>query len=350
MLVLRRYLLCVLIAVPGMFVATIQSAMATTLTFSPGWSLAGNSSTGALTVASMSMFGDSTKVVTVWKWVASKGVWAFYAPSQADGGAALAASKGYDFLTTINAGEGFWVNAKTAFTATLPAGLAVTSSSFQSKLPAGWSLIAIGDSKTPSQFNSALSITPPSVGVTPNNVTTLWAWDPTLSNWYFYAPALEVNGTLSSYVASKGYLDFSAKVLDPTMGFWVNVPTATTTTTISDSFPVYEDFMPDYKKELEDLQKTVNKLKRKKRTVSSSSSSSEKSMGKEKKHKKEKREKKTEKKKKHTSSPAPAVTAVPVAPPAAAAAKSPRKKSAAAKKKIVINLAKRLTQALEDTL
>jgi hypothetical protein len=38
-----------------------------------------------------------------------------------DGGLAYAAGKGYDFLTTIKSGDGFWVNAKEPFSATLPA-------------------------------------------------------------------------------------------------------------------------------------------------------------------------------------------------------------------------------------
>ena len=64
---------------------------------------------------------------------------------------------------------------------------------------------------------------------------------------------------------------------------------------VSENFPVYEDFMPDLKKELDDLHKNVKKLKRKKRSSSnssSSSSSSEKSMGKEKNTKNIKRKRK----------------------------------------------------------
>ncbi|TSA19228.1 MAG: hypothetical protein D4R74_00005, partial [Betaproteobacteria bacterium] len=149
------------------------------MSFVSGWNLMGNSSSGAIDVAAV--FGDKTKVTTVWKWVSSTSQWAFYAPSLADGGAAYAAGKGYDFLTSISGGEGFWVNAAAAFTAPLPAGAAVSSASFQ-LMASGWNLIAIGDGKTPSQFNSALSITPPSPGVTPVNLTTLWSWDATQLN------------------------------------------------------------------------------------------------------------------------------------------------------------------------
>ncbi len=187
----------------------------------PGWNLIGNGQSNAITVSSV--FGDSSLVNTIWKWIASTGTWAFYTPTLTDGGAAYAATKGYSFLTTINAGEGFWVNAKSTFNMQLPVGTAVLSASFQS-MGSGWNLIAIGDNKTPSLFNQALSATPPSPGVNPLNLTTLWAWDAALTNWYFYAPSLDSAGSLSSYITSKNYLSFGAGTLAPTTGFWVNKP------------------------------------------------------------------------------------------------------------------------------
>ncbi len=186
-----------------------------------GWNLLGNGMSTALTVAIA--FGDPTKVTSVWKWVPATSKWAFYAPSLV--GTALtdfAASKGYDVLTTINSGEGFWVNAKAALAQPL-AGTAVSSTLFQTLAP-GWSLIAIGDRKTPSGFNRGLSTMPPSPGAVPINLTTLWAWNAAIANWYFYAPSLEANGGLSAYITSKLYLDFADKVLEPSAGFWVNKP------------------------------------------------------------------------------------------------------------------------------
>lgn len=197
-----------------------------------GWNLVGNGSSGTLDVASA--FGNANNVTTVWKWIASTAKWAFYAPSQTDGGAAYASSKGYDFLTTINGGEGYWVNAKAVFPVPGASGTPVTAVSFQTPLNgtgtliAGWNLIAIGESKTPSDFNKALSTTPPAQGVTPTNVTTLWAWDAGLSQWYFYAPSLEAQGgtALKDYASGKGYLDFTTanKTLGSGTGFWVNKP------------------------------------------------------------------------------------------------------------------------------
>lgn len=212
--------------VQGTTTSTVASSMAI------GWNLVGNGSSGTIDVATA--FGNANNVTTVWKWIASTAKWAFYAPSQTDGGAAYASSKGYDFLTTINGGEGYWVNAKAIFPTPGASGNPVTAVSFQTPLTGtgtliqGWNLIAIGENKTPSDFNKALSSTPPAQGVIPTNLTTLWAWDAGQSKWYFYAPSLEAQGAtkLSDYAVSKDYLDFTttAKTLGPSVGFWVNKP------------------------------------------------------------------------------------------------------------------------------
>ena len=98
-----------------------------------GWNLLGNSSSTAINVASA--FGDSSKVNAVWKWSAAKSDWAFYTPTQADGGAAYAASKGFDLMTSVAGGEGYWVNAKTPFTVALPTGTMIDSASFKNLGP-----------------------------------------------------------------------------------------------------------------------------------------------------------------------------------------------------------------------
>ena len=86
----------------------------------------------------------------------------------------------------------------------------------------GWRLIATGDSPTPAAFNLTLSSTPPSPGVIPGNVISLWAWDATLTSWQFYAPSLQANNTLETYIQSKQYQSFGTKTLMPSTGFWVN--------------------------------------------------------------------------------------------------------------------------------
>ncbi len=197
------------------------------------WNLVGNGFNSPLDVATA--FGN-TSVFTVWKWLAASGTvpgkWAFYTPSMADGGAAYAASKGYDFLTVINSGEGFWVNAKGPFSVQLSGG-PVPTSAFADRptgnaLPAGWSLIAVGDNPTPRAFANGIALAQPAAGsvAATSSVTTLWAWDAVQSGWYFYAPGLDNDAGLARYIASKSYLDFGTanKTLSPNTGFWVNHP------------------------------------------------------------------------------------------------------------------------------
>lgn len=223
---------------------TTTSTTTTTLSgisvaLTAGWNLVGNG--GGTRIAVATVLNDANQVVTVWKWAlagSTVGIgypgWAFYSPSQTDGGQAYAASKGYDFMTTIEPGDGFWVNAKIPFELRLPAGALLKSSSFAAggahTLGSGWSLIATGDSPTPANFNLSLSTVPPVAGTTPLNLVTLWAWNATKSSWYFWAPHLIDNGGLAAYLATKGYLDFGVLptsppgVLSPTTGFWVNRP------------------------------------------------------------------------------------------------------------------------------
>jgi photosystem II stability/assembly factor-like uncharacterized protein len=196
------------------------SILPTSISLLQGWNLVGNSvSTPMPTAAS---FNDTSKIESVWKWVTQGSTigityptWAFYAPSQSDGGQAYASSRGYEYLSSINAGEGFWVNAKTSLSIPLPTGSSVGATTFQSK-SSGWHLISTGDTKTPDAFNADVG------------VTTLWAWNNAMSKWYFYAPSLQsLGGTaLVDYISANGYLDFTLgnKTLGSGVGFWVNKP------------------------------------------------------------------------------------------------------------------------------
>jgi len=196
-----------------------------TLNLVAGWNLVGNSVNTAFDVASL--FGNAANVTSVWTWDSANGKWAFYTPTKADNGAAHAAAAGYDTLTKINAGQGFWVHAKQAFTVQLPDGTAVTANALQG-LPSGWSLVAVAGNPSPRDFDRALSATPPPTDEIPVNFTSLWAWDHATGKWYFYAPYLDgLGGTiLSTYSASKGYLDFTGagKTIAPGSGFWINKP------------------------------------------------------------------------------------------------------------------------------
>ena len=226
----------------------LATAATVSLPITAGWNLVGNGSTEPIGV--YGSFGNPGQVTTVWKWNASNSKWAFFAPSQADGGAAYAASKGYDFLTTIYAGEGFWVNAAEPFTAVVDSGSVKSSLSFQDgkagALRQGWNLISVGDTLTPNAFNSNIGLAPPGPGATPQNLTTLWAWDSTEMKWFFYAPQFEAMGgtALKDYATSKNYLDFTTKgkALSSGVGFWVNYPASSEMDAID---PVLKSFMAD---------------------------------------------------------------------------------------------------------
>jgi hypothetical protein len=212
------------------------------LVLGAGWNLGGNGTAAPLEVSAV--MGDATKVISVWKWLPVSGKWAFYTPTLASQSLAdFAASQGYEVLSTIEGGEGFWVNAMAEMALPLPVASLIQSSDFMPAvsdpatpggpraLPGGWSLIATGDKPTPSQFASALATrysNPPTAGQVYLTLTTLWTWDASQGAWYFWAPNLVNDGGLTSYLAGKGYRDFTirpslpAGTISPTTGFWVN--------------------------------------------------------------------------------------------------------------------------------
>ena len=174
----------------------------------------------------------TSNTLSIWKWNAVDGRWAFYSPQlTAAGIAAYAAAHNYDVLSVINPGEGYWVNATGPITLPMQSGAGFTWNGFNfAALPSGFNLIAAADSYTPSQFNNVVSSTSPAPGVVPtDNFFTLWAWDTLASTWYFYSPLLEASGGLSAvkaYADSKFFRHFQdyAKSIGAGAGFWVNRP------------------------------------------------------------------------------------------------------------------------------
>lgn len=201
--------------------------------FNERWTLAGNGTNASWKVSDV--FGDKTKVVTVWKWIADKREWAFYSPSlttqELDD---YALSHGYGRLESIDAGDGVWCNAATPFSISVPMKFGVSAKILKDRILPNWNLISVSDSMSPGEFNlaispSALNEAPPVPGgieQIPLNLVTLWAWDSNSRGWFFYAPNLDQQGpsVLSDYIARKGYIDFTAtnKKLGIGVGFWVN--------------------------------------------------------------------------------------------------------------------------------
>jgi hypothetical protein len=195
------------------------------LTLTQGWNLLGNSLNQPLSVATP--FGDPAVVSTVWKWENTGSRWLFFTP-MLDAAAlqTYATSKGYGVLSQVGPGEGYWVNAKIAVELAAQAGQPFVLTG--ANLTTGWNLVATGQDVSPATFNRSLSETPPSPGVVPQNLTSLWAWDNPANGWYFYAPGLEAQGgtALTDYITSKGYRDFTQhnKRLGNGTGFWVRRP------------------------------------------------------------------------------------------------------------------------------
>lgn len=194
--------------------------------FTAGWNLVGNSQTTPIQVATA--FADTQKVVSVWKWISIRNLWAFYSPALPNGGADYAASKGYDALTSIEGGEGYWLNAASDFSMPMPVGTAVVATALSRKLHPGWNLASTTDAYTPRQVNAAIGQEPPGPQAAPSNINSLWAWDGARNKWYFYSPELDAKGgsALADYIGGKGYLDFIAegKKVGPGIGFWLNRP------------------------------------------------------------------------------------------------------------------------------
>ena len=208
--------------VTATFSSNVAGSVTQTVNVTEGWNLLGNGLNTSITVATV--FGDPALVISVWKWDANTPGWQFYSPlMDAAKLQTYAAGKGFGVLATIAPGEGYWVNA-----VTMAALLTRTASGYNlgsAAVVSGWNLVATNSDVTPSAFNIKLSDTPPTAGTTPINVTSLWAWDNTQYQWYFYSPLLDSNGGLAAYITKQKFLDFQAsKKLNNGIGFWVNRP------------------------------------------------------------------------------------------------------------------------------
>jgi pimeloyl-ACP methyl ester carboxylesterase len=179
------------------------------LNLSAGWNLLGNSLANTLDVKAL--FGAQSNVTSVWRWNAPTKTWEFYSPSlDADGGLAnYAQSKGYGVLTSLKPGDGYWVYAQSAMSLGVQTGHGFSLTA--SNLSPGWNLVATAEQQTPAKLTSALG-----------DVTSQWAWDPSSRTWLFYAPALNAEGTLASYITAHGYQDFASRTTERGLGYWVN--------------------------------------------------------------------------------------------------------------------------------
>jgi len=192
--------------------------------------LLGNGTNTAITASTT--FNNSSNVLSVWKWNSATTSWAFYSPST-DGGAAYAKNQGYEILTTIKPGEGYWVNAASNFSISITDASNYSYTNFKSGatnyLPTGWSLISIGDGLSAAEFNAKIG---PGTGTIPSNTTSIWAWDTSSSNWYFYSPFYDSSGQLQSFISAQSYKNFTVSLANG-VGFWVLNPNSSSSSSSS---------------------------------------------------------------------------------------------------------------------
>lgn len=181
---------------------TIQGSTSVSLAIKPGWTLLASS----IGFQATTVFGESENFTSVWKWTTgmSGKTWAVYLPG-GDGGAAYANSKGFIPLTSIDSGEGFWVNSK--FSKLLF--VSGTPDYGELSFSKGWNLVGVKGTEPIAVTNLG-------------SVTSVWKWTNGAGGktWAVYLPCEDDKG--ASYAASKAFSQFTT--IAPGEGFWVNKP------------------------------------------------------------------------------------------------------------------------------
>jgi hypothetical protein len=204
-------------------------------TLGEGFTLLGNSTAASLDVRALvgspssQLTGITSKVVSLWKWNPAGLRWAFYSPTLSlQQNFAHASANGFDLLTAIQPGEGFWINTSEPLTLPGPGGVPLPFGYAQFiGLGHGWNLVSIDQALTPTQFNNTLAQQVPVSGVPQAaNFTSLWAWDAAAMRWYFYSPVLEMSGGLAAvkaYADARAFRHFQdyGRLLGPGSGFWL---------------------------------------------------------------------------------------------------------------------------------
>ena len=204
----------------------VGASISVTIAVAAGWNLLGNPVKQTISV--VKQFGDSSKVASVWKWDAQAAQWQFFTPAlDSTALQSYAQSQGYGVLSEINPGDGYWVNAKLQADLGLVTVSSITALG-SANLTSGWNLVTTASPISAKEFNLTLSTVPPTAGQVPINMESLWAWDDSHANWFFYAPSLDAQGgsALANYIKAQNYADFvtNAKTLGNGVGFWVRRP------------------------------------------------------------------------------------------------------------------------------
>jgi YD repeat-containing protein len=155
--------------------------------------------------------GIISNVTSIWKWDLSgeSPVWAVYLPDDQDGD--YAKSKGFNQLSELNPGEGFWVNAKQNQDIDLEG---TPPSEVSISLVSGWNLTGLKSETGTTAANL--------ISGKQGSITSIWKWDLSGESpvWAVYLP----DDQDGDYAKSKGFNQLSE--LNPGEGFWVNAKQA----------------------------------------------------------------------------------------------------------------------------
>ncbi|WP_027389040.1 OmcA/MtrC family decaheme c-type cytochrome [Chrysiogenes arsenatis] len=184
------------LAIASVIGITSGSALAQSITIAEGWNLKGS----ALDGVNVSTTFNNSNIATVWGWQTANQKWSAYSPSTTMSSKLSAA--GIDSLATINAGQGFWINASTNIGAVTLSGTAPSSANLQ--LAKGWNLISpIGKS-----FVAASEFTHPTT------YASVWKWSN--NDWETYSP----NSSTAQRLRDAGFRKLAT--IAEGEGFWVN--------------------------------------------------------------------------------------------------------------------------------
>lgn len=213
----------------------IPSASETgSLAVTSGWNLLGNGGNQTIPVNAMNF--PSSQFASLWQWDAAALQWQFYSPAMsAEELASFTTTKDFAPLSTIGPGAGFWVNAVTASALPMPVSIPISAMWLVNKFnnstfPAGWNLLGLGQALTPAELFSAFATNPPDLGQDSGDPqpgsgnSSLWAWDNLTGKWRFYAPAMAADGSLDSYIVSKGFEPFTVTTTDAQTGLPSTAP------------------------------------------------------------------------------------------------------------------------------
>ena len=148
--------------------------------------------------------GIKDKIASAWKWEDDN--WSVYLPDfSQEEVLAYISPRGFNQITDISSGEGFWVNSDTEQNLTVQATLPANPFHI---LASGWNLIG--------RKNNETQLITDYISGNVDSIISIWKWDNNKANWAVYLPG----GGTEEYATVKGFQIIS--MIDPGDGIWVN--------------------------------------------------------------------------------------------------------------------------------